>query len=217
MKKLIPFIVIILLNLNIGKAQDNDHLRPISLIFHLRSETLEYYAKLNELLLKKTGYPYIQFITKPAFAPESVLLIESDIKTRQCYMIYRITKESIWYSKNQENIEVEEYKAEIDTQSVQLIRDSFYSATSQVRYSSDSGIYGKDGVSYYFFMRDTSPSISQSGKTWSPEVGTKMKKLVDISNELIELTKSTQVVISFDKALETEIKELTAEINKTNN
>lgn len=211
MKKLILLTTILLLNLNIGKAQDNDHLQPLPPIIGTNREYIEYHIKLQEVLLQNVeGRIEAIFFTLPSFSDQSTLIIEYDTDTDKFYLNYRLPDNdiSIGDSDNWQNIKLKEYyKAGINKDSAELIMSLYKNAVSKVKHSENHG--GYDGTTYYFSVRDHG---LQSGKTWSPEDGTKMKKLVDISNHLIELTKSTQTVISFDKELETEIKKLTAEI-----
>ena len=62
-----------------------------------------------------------------------------------------------------------------------------------------------DGENYYFTVNEFG---IKSGTVWSPSKGTKMEKLADIGNKLIELAKLERGIVEFDKKLQEEIEEL---------
>lgn len=109
----------------------------------------------------------------------------------------------IWSNKNVEEVKVKEYKTEIDSKSVQLIKSLFLKAIKQTKYPEENDM-GFDGVNYHFFAWDYG---LKTGTTWSPQTP-KMKKLVEIGNELINLSKSNNSIISFNKNLIEDIEKL---------
>jgi len=208
MNKVYRFALILMLLCNIGitKAQNNeDHLVPVVGIYDIFDFQFEYYSRVRKVLFDGlTDSPEMRFQIMPSFSPESVLIIDDDS------IIYRICKQMIWRNENWKNVKVIKFKAAIDRKSVELIKSPFETAISQVRFS---GEYEKgfDGENYYFSIFELGYG-TKSGTVWSPDKGSKMEKLVDVGNKLIELVKSSNEKVEIDNELQNEIETLIKEL-----
>jgi len=210
MNKIYLFAVMLMLLCNIGiaKAQNNgDHLVPVGGIYDIFDFQFDYYSKVRKVLFDGlTDTPEIRFQIMPSFTPESVLVIDDDS------IIYHICKQMLWINKNWKKVKINKFKAEIDRKSVELLKSLFDTAISQVRfpYEYEKGL---DGVDYYFSIFELGYG-TKSGKVWSPDKGSKMDKLVDIGNKLIELVKSSKEKVEIDNELQKEIETLIKELKQ---
>jgi len=207
MNKIYQFIVLILLCIaGIAKAQKSeDHLLPVGGIYDIFDFEFEYYSRVRKVLFEGlTDTPEIRFQIMPSFTPESVLIIDDDS------IIYHICRQVIWRNENWKNVKVNKFKVEIDRKSVELIKSLFETAISQVRfpYEYEKGL---DGENYYFSIFELGYG-TKSGTVWSPDKGSKMEKLVDIGNQLIELVKSGKEKVKIDNELQKEIETLIKEL-----
>lgn len=182
-----------------SKSQNtSDHLIPDKSIWSLFDYQFVYYSNIRNVLMKDlSNDPKIRLVSLPSFSPESVLQIDKST------LIYRIPNQMIWSNNNQANIEVKEYRVEIDSRSVALIKSLFLKAIRQTRYP-ETKIWGLDGIYYYFLAWGNG---LESGKTWSPNTPN-MQKLVEIGEKLIELAKTKTELISFDEDFTLEIENL---------
>ena len=203
-----------------------DHLEPELGFFEIDDRQVEYYTKVRSKLFNGlTVNPEIRFQVMPSFSPENVLDIEFDRNNNKYYLIYHICKEKIWNHKNWKNIKVDRFKTEIDKKSVELIQSLFFIAVNQAKrpHLEIEIIDGPDeqlilikglkipldGTRYYF---TATKYYKRSGVTHSPVHGSKMKKLVDIGYELIELAKSQKEIVEFDEELQEKIEKLIEEL-----
>lgn len=179
------------------KAQNYiDCLTPDSGIFGLSNSRFDYYSRVRKILFDGlSDQPEIRLLLIPSFTPENVLDIHQSDETGNYYLIYRICDGVIGVNDNREELKINEYKSEIDSKSVELIKSLFLKAVKQTKYNKED-VEGRDGVNYYFFVWDYG---LKTGLVWSPYT-LRMKKLVEIAHELIKLAKSEKPV-SFDKKL----------------
>ena len=212
-KKIILSAIICLLCTTIFAQSNGAHLVPTCGVFDMWDWRLEYRSKVREILFNGlSDRPIIRFIALPSFNAERV--VEINREQDRLFIVYHVSERRIWRNQNRENIRVKRFRTEIDTESVNLIRSLFGIATSQVRFREtiidESGrmriTAGFDGTSYYFIF--DCPSGRRSGTIWSPPRGSKMRRLVDIGNRLIDLAKSEQEKVSFDIEFQKEIQQL---------
>jgi len=216
MSKVYQFAVtlVFLCNIGITTAQNrDDNLEPVRGIFNIYDFQFEYYSRVRKVLFNGLlDRPEIRFQVMPSFTPENVLDIEFDRDNNKYYIIYHICKQMIWSNEKWTEVKVSKFKTEIDKESVKLIKSLFSKAIAQVKFPpivEEGGwvTLGLDGENYYFTVNEYGYGI-KSGTVWSPSKGTKMEKLVDIGNKLIELAKSEREVVKFDEKLQKEIEEL---------
>jgi len=207
----IAVILFLLCRVGVTKAQsDWDHLEPVGGIYDIYDFQFEYYSKVRKVLFNGlTDKPEIRFQVMPSFTPESVLDIQFDRDNKKYYLVYHICEQMIWHSdKNWENVKVNKFKTEIGKESVDLIKFLFDIAIAQVKFPKEE-IMGLDGTNYYFSVDKYG---LKSGTVWSPSKGSKMQRLVDIGNKLIELAKSKKEIVEIDEKFQQEIKKLISEL-----
>ena len=206
MKKFFALLFIIPM---LSNAQNySDHLTPDRGIWGISDSQFDYYSKVRKVLFNDlSDKPLIRLLVMPSFTPENVL----DIQERESnyYLIYRIGESKIWSNNDWEKVKVKEYKCEIDSKSAELISSLFLIAIKQTKYYEED-IMGLDGVNYYFFAWDFG---LKTGKVWTPQTP-KMKRLVEIGNELIKLAKNNDTIVSFDKKLIEEIETLKRDLEQ---
>ena len=202
----------------------NHYLVPVEGYFDMYNYQHDYYSKIHSILFNGLEErPVIRFQVMPSFTPESVLDIEFDKKDNKHYLIYHICQQMIWCNPEPNRITVNKFRTEIDEKSVDLIKSLFDIAIAQVRYpkiiqsaNSEEILIPSimlDGTSYYFTIGMIGYPL-RSGYTRSPSKGTKMEKLVDIGEKLIELAQSESEKVTLDKNLQKEIEELTVWLKK---
>ncbi|QHT65943.1 hypothetical protein GXP67_04290 [Rhodocytophaga rosea] len=205
--KVMLLFLIVLMGMKSANAQI-DHLTPVSGIFDAYTFEFEYYSKVRNVLFQGlTDYPEIRFLVMPSFVPENVLDIEYDRENEKYYIVYHTCKEKIWENKNWQHVRVERYKKEIRKNSAEVVKLLFKNAISHTRYSEYE--WGLDGANYYFTVSDTG---QKSGTVWSPDDGTKMRRLVKIGYHLIELSQQKASIVELDDTLKAEIEKLTEEL-----
>ena len=177
---------------SVSSFGQEDHLVPTGDYFNLYNHERDYYPYIYKHLFKDlSDTPLARVLTLPSFSPENVLSVENVDKEKENYkVIYVIGKESIWYKKNRNALEVMRYEEPIDTTLVRIISRVFRQATAQVKYpSEDSYAIGLDGVTYVF-TTFVAGHGNRSGEVWSPDEGTKMNQLVEFTQALIQLAQS---------------------------
>ena len=207
------FLLLFILIPILTKAQGYsyyDHLTPGNDIYSISDRQFNYYSKVRTILFNGlSDRPEIRLIVLPSFTPKNVLDIQKDNKDGDFYLIYRICEKMI--NSNKDSEEVKEYKTKIDSASVQLIKSLFLKAIKQTKYP-ENEIDGRDGITYHFLVWDYG---LKTGITWSPQTP-KMRKLVEIGNELINLVKkSDSSIISFNKNLIEDIEKLNKELEQS--
>jgi len=186
------FALIILTLVSLTSFGQEDHLLPTGDYFNLYKHERDYYPYVYKHLFKDlSDTPLARVLTLPSFSPENVLSVENADKEEENYkVVYVIGKESIWYKKNRDVLDVMRYEEPIDTTLVRIIASVFKQATAQVKYLSDNSYgIGTDGVTYVF-TTFVAGQGNRSGEVWSPHEGTKMNQLVEFSQALIQLTQS---------------------------
>ena len=186
------FVLTFLTLVSLSSFGQEDHLLPTGDFFNLYSHERDYYPYVYKHLFKDlSDTPLARVITLPSFSPESVLSIENVDREKENYkLIYVIGKESIWYKKNRNTLDVTRYEEPIDTALVRIIRRVFKAATTQVKYlSDDSWGAGLDGVTYIFTTFVVGQG-NRSGEVWSPDEGTKMIQLIEFAQALIQLAQA---------------------------
>jgi len=206
MKKLI-LIIFFLIGIVKINAQ-SDHLEPVDGILNSYDFEFEYHTKIREILFDGlTDTPNIRFLTLPSFSPTYVLDIDKDNETKKYYLIYHKCKTSIWYNDNWRKIKVDKYKSELTNKSAELMIKLFKTAINQTKYY-ENELLGFDGTDYYFSVFDKG---IKTGTVWSPNKKTRMGKLVEIGNHLIELVKQEKFKVDFNENLTSRIENLITE------
>ena len=188
MKNLLLIIFFGLL-FNVQNIQSqNDHLEPTHSILDEGKLLGDYYTLIKKILMNEmSDYPKIRFLIIPSFSTEEVLAIEE--KNNKYFIVHHKAENSIWYTKSKkEDINILKKNIEISKEDMELILELFRSAVRNAKFPNENTI-GFDGTTYYFTVEDFG---LKTGKTWSPNTGSKMNKLVEIGNSLIELTKSSE-------------------------
>ena len=188
-------------------AQD-DNLKPVNGIFSIYDFQFDYYSSVRKILFKGlSDDPEIRIVVIPSFSPESVLDIEKDKQSERYFLLYHKANPSIWYSHGKKKVNVDTIRNEIESNSFLLLKKLLESAIFKAKYQLDSlGSIGTDGTDYYFSVSNI---WQKGGTTWSPRDGSKMGKLVDIVNHLIQLMKAESGEIEFDSTFSKEVTNLT--------
>jgi hypothetical protein len=168
----------------VGFSQ-GDHLEPAEDYFNLYPHHRDYYPFLQKhLLASLSSRPVMRVLVMPSFSPESVVSVERD-SSKNYIVVLRRAKENIWYSKKKEAVQTEQLKNSIGIVLAKKVESVFGKVSTKVKYREEISL-GSDGTTYLFsgFV----PGFGwRSGKTWSPEKGTRMESLVEIGHLLIEL------------------------------
>ena len=207
----IRIAIIILLAIYSGNRTmaQSDHLEPTSGIFDSSDSHLAYYSKVKKILFQGLNYgPTIRFLIIPSFSPESVLEIAFDRTTKKQFLVYQVCDKNIWYNKNQDSTKVTRVRKEISGESVELINKLFETAIEGVEFKKEPFL-GCDGETYFFSVNKFG---LQTGMTWSPDKGTKMRRLVDIGLKLIKLATNEKTLVQLDYNLKSQIIQLTNDL-----
>ncbi len=200
---LFVFITSLLFTL-VSKAQA-DRLEPVSGIFSIYDFQFDYYSSVRKILLSKlSDDPEIRFLILPSFAPERVLDIEKDKTDNKFYLILHKAQQNIWYSREKSKIKIDSAKKEISYTSVACVKKLFKKAIYKAKFP-EKPTQGLDGTDYYFSVEDYG---QKTATTWSPTAESKIAKLVDIANRLIEFVNSNSTKVEFDLAFSQEIEDL---------
>lgn len=180
----ILFIVFLLSISDALNAQD--HLEPTSDIFSENRLAYEYYSEVRSRLLENLSpFPIAQLVIIPSFSNEVIWQIRHDKERNKYYSVTATGNHSIWYNRYQnkpKRIKAEVRTAEINEETGELIKRLFRTAVNTVRYPDRDGFWGADGTNYYFSSSD------RSGTIWSPNEESKMYRLVNICQKLMERT-----------------------------
>ena len=195
-----------------GVDFSDEHLVPVSGFY----ETVflnDYYSKVHEILFNGLDdRPVIRFQVTPSFEPESVLDIEFDKESGKYYMNYHICKQMI--RENQDSLDkvlVNKFRTEIDKESVDLLKSIFNVAIARVRYpkinKTGEILTMLDGIKYCFTLGLEGYPL-RSGIAHSPSNGSKIKRLVNVGYQLINLAQSENKIVKIDGKLKKEIEKL---------
>jgi hypothetical protein len=189
-------------------AQRGEYLEPVGGIFDIYSFEFEYHSKIRDILFKGlSDEPEVRFVGLPSFVQEYVFEIQQDEKTKKYFAVYQEVDSMIWFNERPDRIQVRTLKKEIRKESVDLIKQLFLSAIKLTRHPNNEP-HGFDGTNYYFSAQQDG---IVSGKTWSPPDGSKLRRLTNISIELIALTCGSVSPILITGELRKEITKLTTE------
>ena len=200
-----------------------DHLEPSDNIFNLGNRQFEYYSKVRQVLYDGlTDSPEIRYLILPSFFPESVLEIEYDKKKNESFLVYHIGEKMIWHNNDWSNIKIFKYKKIITNENAELIKSLFENAILDAKYtevpkrrdtdSVEVHLVMVDGESYYFSYFERYRGLIRSGHVLSPKKGTRMSRLVEIGNQLIELSMNNNSVVALSYDLKAEILNLTKDL-----
>jgi hypothetical protein len=207
MERLMIFIALLLAFFSTSeiKAQ-SDNLQPARGIFDCYDYQFEYYSKIRKVLFKDLNdSPEIRFLVLPSFTPENVLDIQFDRNNEKYYLVFHICEKMIWYNETWEQTNVRKTRKEITKESVELIKKLFETAIHKSKHSEELLIVS-DGTNYYFSIHN------KTGTVWSPSEGSKMGRLVNIGQKLIQLINSNNELVEFDDNFKENIIRLTTEI-----
>ncbi|MEQ9166613.1 MAG: hypothetical protein RLO12_10175, partial [Fulvivirga sp.] len=187
-------------------ANAQDHLEPNNGLFEEYEFRLEYFSQIREILFDGLSeQPYAQMVIIPSFSKELVWQLNEE--GGKYVSVLSTPNHSIWYNqyeKKPKTLKNEISKNEISYESAKLIKELYWAALNTVRYGEDR--QGFDGVSYYF---STISEVQKSGAIWTPKEGSKMKKLVDVSQSIIT---ETQKKAKLSDDLTLRIRELILEL-----
>jgi hypothetical protein len=185
MSKLV--IIILLLTTSLISVSQINFLNPCLNLGEEINAIKLYDESFDKILTTELGDDFqIRFVTKPAFAPESVFQIE---KTESSIFKLKtlIFHENHWFSKNRDSAKVFKKAIEIDSE-LGLAYDILFHKVTEIAMSKSSYIgVGEDGVSYYFYRRSEYSDIA-CGECWSPEQGTLLFELVNLCEVLVNST-----------------------------
>lgn len=185
------FLILLFTILSLNGFSQNDHLEPVSGYFDLYEYRHEYYSNIRTILFEGlSDSPKIRYFVRPSFGTEYVLQIEYDSENDKHYIVHHRAKQSIWYSKNKQRIEVKKSRKRISKSDTELIKNLYINAVKKTKYI-ESDLIGLDGTTYVFTVFDNG---LKTGQTWSPRKDTKMHELAQISEKLIGETKATDLL-----------------------
>ena len=192
-----------------------NHLLPTKDIFNTLPVEFEYYKEVRTILCGNMEVkPAIQVVILPAFSKEIVFQIFETFDEGIYEAFIKTPTESIWSSRfmfkeHAQTIELEYSKVELNSAVFESLFQLYQAAIYSVRYERPGRNRREDGTSYYFSIWEEG---LKTGRTYSPEKGSKMGRLVEITNQLIELMESSKSAMQPDPKLIREIKVLTKEI-----
>ena len=165
-----------------------NHLLPVQGYFDTYPHRLEYFPVIKKVLFENLSEtPSVQFIVTPSFSPEFVVQINQ--QGDKFILNYNIAKESIWYSKKRNYVKIEKFKKEIQNDVALKLIELYKLCIYQTKYEEEE-IFGLDGTNYYFTIFDNG---LKSGTIWSPEEESKMGKLVEISDILVDYATDSNI------------------------
>lgn len=180
------------------KANAQEFLEPENGLISTNKGFDTYYLAVKKYLLHNlTNYPTARVIVIPSFSTEYTVSVETD--SLGYFIFFRTYSKSILQEYRNEKIienalEVE-YKNRIDSTLADQLHEIFYISASTAKFPPFEYFtmpFGKnagkkmrkysshtDGESYFFSAFENG---IRSGKTWSPQQGTRMDELVQITN-----------------------------------
>ncbi|MDX1587016.1 MAG: hypothetical protein R3222_09735 [Balneolaceae bacterium] len=199
------------------KAQfEDDHLEPVDQYFSLSDSDLEYFRNMKEILFEGLSQnPEIRILVLPSFHPEYVLDIMEEKESERRVVYLNVAKDYIYHVETQEElerIELMKFRKQIEEDSFDLIYKLFQTVIYQVRYNKpERFLVRADGTNYYFSVFDDG---LKSGTIWSPSKGSKMGRLIDISERIFKLATENNSFLKVDGELETKIETLIDDLNE---
>lgn len=193
-----------------------DHLEPAKDFSEYDSITggilNNYYNSLFDILLADTGEKTIvRYLVLPSFNAEYALSIARD-SNEKYKLTARICSESYWYSKDKKTVKIKTKEKSIDTDFAVKVKELFDKVIGQIKKQTE--VIGADGAASarldgttYYFTTATDSGQLITGATWSPSKGTKMRKLVQICEDLYYFTNAktnngATIINDIDKLLD---------------
>ncbi|SDY12976.1 hypothetical protein SAMN05444411_1331 [Lutibacter oricola] len=184
MKKSILLILILLFNSNLF-SQSN--LEPTNdLDENYQGVLKDYFENIFPLLFDSlSNKPLARFTAMPSFSYENTLSVEKD-SLEEYKMIFHRCSESYWYAERKSKVKIIKDSITIDSEFAQLIEELFKKSVYNSK-KPENEIIGFDGEFYYFTILNNNDNLS-TGMCWSPNKNSRIGKLVEIGQILIDLT-----------------------------
>ncbi|GGF22396.1 hypothetical protein GCM10011518_34510 [Flavobacterium limi] len=140
----------------------------------------EYYKNLLPLIHTGFKNSIVQYTKIPSFSTETAFSCQA--VNNQKIIIANTLTNSFWYTDDKKNVQLISNSKIIDDELFELIKSLFNIVSSQIR-PPEKQVFGTDGETFYFeiFSKD---GKSNTGKIWSPDKNSAMKKLTNISDDL---------------------------------
>lgn len=228
MKTKLLLILCALVSLN-GIAQSNnvvkdDHLNPEEAIFDMYDHHVEYYSNIRSVLMKGLKEnPTVRYVVVPSFDVEYLFQIDCDYQKNTYEIVVCRAKESIWDTKDKSKIRVETWHNSLSKDDADLIITLFRRAVAGVKNPEVSldkkSIHEArlDGTNHFFSCRELTPMGVRTGVTWSPPAGSKMERLVNLSDRITEWAKGNKGTVVLPDELKTVIVSMTNELKNSAN
>ena len=208
MRRLTIALLTLIVSFSVSFGQ-SDHLEPAKDFSKYDSITggilYNYYNPLFDILLADLSKtPLARYLVLPSFTAEYVLSIEKD--TNEKYKLTtHICSDNFWYSKDKKAITIKTKEKTIEADFAIKIKELFDKFTGQIKEPPTNNSARVDGTSYYFTTTNSSGQLI-TGKTWSPDKGTNMRKLVQICEDIYYFTNaktsnSATIVADINKIL----------------
>jgi hypothetical protein len=206
MKQLI-LILTVLCNLHLCSFGQNN-LEPCSDSNQYSGDLKEYYTNVFKFLYKGLcAKPIARYAVLPSVSPEYVVSLEKDTSGDYKFFYQTFTKR-FWSLKNKKNIRTRDKIKPIDKDMALLIKELFDKVLSQIKEPPEPRL-GLDGAMYYFSGTNNKGDVI-TGEIWSPDIGTKMHKLIEICNDInlyiCDKGKNKSEIIEDIKSLITKLK-----------
>ncbi|GAA4400778.1 hypothetical protein GCM10023187_14290 [Nibrella viscosa] len=164
-------------------APADDHLEPEAGYFADFNFRHEYYPHIRNLLLKNLSQnPVARVLVLPTFAPEYVISIEKDKRWDTYFLICAEARENIFQQPAKEGIEVVVRRIQLPKDLALQLNKLFMTAIGQVSYRRNQA-WGVDGTTFHFTAYNVGEGV-RSGCTWSPQRGSRMHDLVQVTQLL---------------------------------
>jgi hypothetical protein len=159
----------------------------------------------KKLLFDLSDFPIARILVCPSFEPEFAVSIETKLDKNgkeydesKTYLILRTCYPSIWNSYlNKDNSSIVSTKEIlIDSVFSQVLESLFKSALSKARFSLEP-TDGVDGTNYYFMSSIEFEGVL-CGYTWSPDSGTRMNELCEITVLLRNYCETNDVKVKYE-------------------
>lgn len=176
-------------------APADDHLEPEAGYFADFNFRHDYYPHIRNYLLKNLSQnPVARLLVLPTFSPEYVISIEKDPRRENYFLVYAEAQENIYQKPAKEGILVTMHRIPIGKDLALQMNRLYMTAIAQVSYRRNQA-WGVDGTTFHFTAYSVGAGV-RSGYTWSPQRGSRMHDLIEITQLLkkITTTKDTSAV-----------------------
>lgn len=187
MKKIVISLLLLLFTFRL--SAQIDYLEPVRSFSTYTGELGEYYRNVFSLL--NAGFqqqPYAYFAAMPSFSPEYAMSVEK--KNGRCLLLSNTLSRTYWQAEKG-TVKVEARSTVVSTSLYQSLGAIFRMVTSQVQ-DLDGSTAGLDGVVYYFASTDVKGK-KLIGRKWSPEKGSLMERLVQVSQSAYMLSRGENI------------------------